>query len=76
MNNQTFVTLASGETFCATTRDTESLKGRQFKVDRYDCVWTVRVYHRNDAWICEEPVYNTRCEFYETEILTGLLEVV
>jgi hypothetical protein len=60
----------------AITRDTETLKGRQFKVDRYDCVWTVLCYERNSAWTCQESDYNTTCQFYESEILAGLLEAV
>ena len=49
------------------------LKGRQFKVDRYDCIWTVRCYERNNSWTCSEPDYNTTCQFYESEIKAGLL---
>jgi hypothetical protein len=79
INNTYFTQSAQAAGFTnlsAVVRDTESLKGRQFKVDHYDCVWTVLCYERNDAWTCSESEHNTTCQFYESEILSGLLEVV
>jgi hypothetical protein len=67
------ITLASSETITSTGIDTEFLKGRQFKVDRYDCVWTVLCYERNSAWTCREPDHGTTCQFYESEILAGTI---
>lgn len=47
--------------------------GRMFRVERYDCVWTVLQYHRNGAWVCCESVNQTTCNFYTDEIIEGLI---
>lgn len=51
----------------------KDLTGMQFRVERYDCIWTVLRYHRGGNWVCEEPDHKCTCHFHESEIQEGAL---
>jgi hypothetical protein len=45
------------------------LVGKTFRPPQSNCIWTVMNYHRNGAWLCREPDFNTTCCFYEDDII-------
>lgn len=46
----------------------QDLTGIKFRVERYNCEWTVLRYYRSGNWVCQEPDHGTTCHFHESEI--------